>query len=114
VAAALQPAAATSALVAALERLAPYGSGNAEPRFVFPALRILRADRAGEAHVRCVAMGSDGVRLKAIAFRSVENGLGKALLRPQGPALHVAGQLRADRWQGREGVQLVIEDAAEP
>ena len=111
--AALQPGAATPALMAELERLAPFGSGNAEPRFVLPALRVVRADRAGEAHVRCFLQGSDGARLKAIAFRSLENGLGKALLRPASPALHVAGHLRADRWQGRSSVQLVIEDAAE-
>ncbi len=110
--AALQPGAATLELIAELERLAPFGSGNAEPRFALPAMRVLRADRAGEAHVRCILAGSDGARLKAIAFRCLENDLGRTLLRPSGPALHLAGHFRADRWQGRNAVQLLIEDGA--
>ena len=31
-----------------------------------------------------------------------------------GGALHVAGKLKADDWNGRNGVQLEIEDAADP
>ena len=58
-------------------------------------------------------LGSDGARLKGIAFRSTENELGRLLLqgRNAGP-LHVAGHLRLDRWQGQERVQMTIEDAA--
>jgi single-stranded-DNA-specific exonuclease len=109
---ALQPGAATAELVALLERLAPFGSGNAEPRFALPAVRILDAEPAGEAHIRCLVAGSDGSRLKAIAFRSLETELGRVLLTRGGPALHLAGHLRVNRWQGREEVQLLIEDGA--
>ena len=96
-----------------LDRLAPYGSGNAEPRFVLSNVRVAFADLAGEKHVRCVLEGSDGARLKGIAFRSVENALGQLLLkgRQAGP-LHVAGHLRVDSWQGQVRVQMTIEDAA--
>ena len=110
--AALQPGGATADLLRQIERLGPFGSGNAEPRFALTAARIVRADPAGEAHVRCIVSGADGGRLKAIAFRSLENELGRALLQRSGPALHLAGHLRADRWQGRNDVQLLIDDAA--
>jgi single-stranded-DNA-specific exonuclease len=110
--AALQPGGATSGLLRQIERLGPFGSGNAEPRFALTAARIVRADPAGESHVRCIVTGADGARLKGIAFRSLENELGRALLQRSGPALHLAGHLRADRWQGREDVQLLIDDAA--
>ncbi len=110
--AALQPGGATADLLRQIERLGPFGSGNAEPRFALTAARIVRADPAGEAHVRCIISGADGARLKAIAFRSLENELGRALLQRAGPALHLAGHLRADRWQGRDDVQLLIDDAA--
>jgi len=110
--AALQPGGATSELLRQVERLGPFGSGNAEPRFAITAARIARADPAGEAHVRCIVSGADGGRLKAMAFRSLENGLGRALMQRAGPALHLAGHLRADRWNGREDVQFMIDDAA--
>jgi single-stranded-DNA-specific exonuclease len=53
-----------------------------------------------------------GGRLKAIAFRAAGTPLGAALLANRGGALHLAGHLRADRWNGRDDVQFVIEDAA--
>jgi len=122
----LRPAAATPDLVGMLERVAPYGTGNPEPRFAFPRVRVVRADIVGERHVRChladaapgvAGRANGGGRLKAIAFRSVDTPLGDALLdaaRPGAPSLAVAGHLRRDDWQGRDDVQLFIEDAAHP
>ena len=110
---ALMPAAATPEFVAMLDRLAPFGAGNAEPRFAFPSLRVARADVVGSAHVR-VILGepTSNQRLKAIAFRSLDTELGRALLNGRGRAFHLAGHLRADTWQGRNEVQLFIDDAA--
>jgi len=39
--------------------------------------------------------------------------MGRRLLAGQG-ALHVVGRLKPDDWSGREGVELEIEDAADP
>ncbi|MEW5703170.1 MAG: single-stranded-DNA-specific exonuclease RecJ [Pseudomonadota bacterium] len=110
---ALSPGAATAEFVGLLERLAPFGSGNAEPRFAFANARIAFADVVGTDHVRCVITDAAGsARLKGIAFRAVATPLGQALLEKGGVGLHVAGHLRANRWQGRDEVQLFIEDAA--
>lgn len=111
---ALQPRAASADFASQLERLAPFGSGNAEPRFVLPNARIGFAEIVGGAHVRCFVEGGDGVRIKAIAFRSAETEVGRALLASRGAVLHLAGHLRRDTWQGRNETQLVIEDAARP
>jgi len=109
----LMPAAATPEFVASLERLAPFGAGNAEPRFALAGMRVLRADVVGEAHVRVILGEAAGTRrLKAIAFRSLEGALGPAFLNGRGQGFHVAGHLRADNWQGRNQVQLLIDDAA--
>jgi single-stranded-DNA-specific exonuclease len=109
---ALQARAASPELISTLDRLAPFGAGNAEPRFVFPAQRVAMADIVGSDHVRCVLTGPDGGRLKAIAFRAAGEELGRALLASRGAALHVAGRLKLDSWQGRDQVQIQIEDAA--
>jgi len=117
------PRAATPDLVAALGRVGPFGAGNAEPRFALPSVSIVKAEVVGADHVRCILGAADGARLKAIAFRaldaagsprrSMQAPLGEALLSARGLPLHVAGHLRADEWQGRQGVQLVIDDAAQ-
>ena len=109
---ALAVAGATTELVETLERLAPFGAGNPEPRFAIRAARIVKADVVGNDHVRCILTGVEGGRLKAIAFRAVGQPLGEMLLRTAGLPLHIAGKLRLDSWQGRDGVQLVIDDAA--
>jgi single-stranded-DNA-specific exonuclease len=111
---ALQPRAANAEFAAQIERLAPFGSGNAEPRFVLPNARIGFAEIVGGAHIRCFVEGSDGARIKGIAFRAAENELGRALLSARGAVLHLAGHLRRDTWQGRNESQMVIEDAARP
>ena len=108
----VQARGATPDLLGALERLAPFGAGNAEPRFVLPDQRIAMADVVGTNHVRCRLTGPDGTRLKAIAFRAAGEDLGKELLGARGAALHLAGRLKRDTWQGRDEVQLQIEDAA--
>jgi single-stranded-DNA-specific exonuclease len=95
-----------------VERMGPFGSGNPEPRFAIPDMKVVRADVVGENHVRAVLSGSDGQRLKAIAFRSLEGGLGQALLGARNAPLHVAGHLRVDNWQGQSAVQLLLDDAA--
>jgi single-stranded-DNA-specific exonuclease len=110
---ALMPAAATPSFVALLERMAPFGAGNAEPRFAFAGLRVLRADPVGTGHVRVVfGEAASNQRLKGIAFRSLDTDLGRALLSGRGKTFHVAGHLRADTWQGRTDVQILIDDAA--
>ncbi len=103
---------ANAALLELLERAGPYGSGNSEPRLVLPQARVVDASVVGEKHVRVVLSGMGGGRLKGIAFRALDNELGKFLLGPGRDGLHVAGHLRADNWRGERRVQLVIEDAA--
>ena len=77
----------------------------------FPRLRILQSDIVGDGHVRCILAGREGGRLKAIAFSSVPEGVRALLSKP--PSLcHIAGFLRADNWNGRNDVQLMVHDAA--
>jgi single-stranded-DNA-specific exonuclease len=110
---ALTAAAATLDFVAAIEKLSPFGAGNSEPRFAFTAARILHAEPVADKHLRVViGDGASSARVKAMLFRAFEGGLGKALMEARGGTLHIAGHLRADRWQGRDGVQLLIDDAA--
>ena len=111
---ALTPAAVTDEFLELLERAGPYGQGNPQPRFAFPAHRVKFAKVVGEAHVRCVLEAGDGSRLDAVAFRAADQPLGAALLASGGMPLHVAGHLRRDTWGGRDRRELVIEDVADP
>jgi len=101
-------------LAASLDRLAPYGNGNPEPRFAVGGVRVADAAIVGEDHVRTVLVDGSGARLKAMAFRAAGTQMGQALLARDGASLHVAGKLRTSNWQGRERVEFALDDAARP
>lgn len=112
---ALTPSAANDELVSLLDRAGPYGQGNPQPRFVFPAHRVRFAKVVGDAHIRAVIEAGDGSRIDAIAFRAAGQPLGDLLLASNGGMpLHVCGTIRRDTWGGRNRIELTIEDAAEP
>jgi single-stranded-DNA-specific exonuclease len=111
---ALTPSAVTPELMELIDKAGPYGQGNPQPRFVFPAHRVRFTKIMGEAHVRCSLEAGDGSKLDAIAFRAVGQPIGDALLSAAGMPLHIAGNLRRDTWGGRERTELMIEDVADP
>ena len=111
---ALTPSSVTDEFMGLVDKAGPFGQGNPQPRFAFPAHRVKFAKRIGEAHVRCALEAGDGSRLDAVAFRAVGQPLGQALLDTAGLPLHVAGYLRRDTWNGRNRRELVIEDVADP
>jgi single-stranded-DNA-specific exonuclease len=95
------------------QRLAPFGPGNPEPLFALAEARIERPMALRGGHVRCTLVDGSGGRLKAVAWRCGDTELGRALM-VGANAVHVAGRLKPDDWQGRESVELEIEDVADP
>ena len=111
---ALMPSGVNAELMSMLESAGPYGRGNPQPRFVLAAHRCTFAKVVGDTHVRCSLSAGDGSRIGAIAFRAADTALGALLLAADGMPLHVAGHLRRDHWGGRDRIELLIEDAADP
>lgn len=111
--AALTPSAASRALFETIEQAGPYGAGNPEPRFVIPSAQIAYRKEVSGGHIQCTLADQQRGRLKAIAFASLDDVVRNRLLSHQG-FLHVLGVLRADDWQGRRGVQFIIQDIAIP
>ncbi|MBB4212019.1 exonuclease RecJ [Rhodothalassium salexigens DSM 2132] len=99
-------------LVAAVERLAPFGMGNPGPRFAVTPARVVKADVVGRDHVRLIVTGPAGGRLKAMAFRSAETPWGAELLAGKGRAFHLAGRLKRDDWGAEPKAELHLDDAA--
>ena len=110
---ALSASGVTSELIDVLERAGPYGPAYPRPRFVFPAHRLTQIRAFGSGHLRCTLRAADGGRIDAVAFRVEGSPLGEALLRADGQHIHIAGHLSRSAWQGRERIELMIEDAAE-
>jgi single-stranded-DNA-specific exonuclease len=112
--AALTARGANVAFVHDIERAGPFGAGNPQPVFAFPAHKARFPDVVGAGgHIKFTLTSDDGARLKAIAFRAATTELGQVLLSAGNDTpLHLAGTLSLDHWQGREEVQFRVIDLA--
>jgi single-stranded-DNA-specific exonuclease len=90
--------------------LAPFGSGNPEPRFVIKDLKLVNSKIVGEKHIKIVLIGSDSTSLKAISFNSTETQLGYYLLKKNIKPFHIAGKLSLNEWRGQKNVEFIIDD----
>jgi single-stranded-DNA-specific exonuclease len=110
---ALNPGGLTPELVTTLDHAGPFGMGWPGPKVAVGPVRLVKADIVGNDHVRVIASGPDGGRIKAIAFRSAESDMGQALLHgAQGRRLWLAGRAKIDDWGARPQAELLLEDAA--
>ena len=104
---------ATPELLLKLEKLAPYGQGNPQARFMIQQVTNLKSDIVGEHHIKSLFIDRlSNSRLSAISFRCVGTPLGDALLYTQGKTIDVAGTLRLQEWNGKQSVNLTVEDVA--
>ncbi len=108
---ALAVAGVTADLARALDRLAPFGPGNSEPRFCLTDARIVEVREVGRGHLACVIAGTASGRVRGIAFRAAERALASALSR-RGEPLRLAGRIKLERWRGEARASFEIEDAA--
>ncbi len=98
----------TLATAEALEALAPFGRGNAEPRLVIPGCGITGITRVGGGRHLKGRLSAGGVMAPAIGF-----GMGE-----RGPELKAAGvdarydavaRLEVERWQDTVGPRVTLE-----
>jgi single-stranded-DNA-specific exonuclease len=90
--------------------LAPFGSGNPEPRFIIKDLKLVNSKIVAEKHIKIVLIGSDSTSLKAISFNSTETQLGFHLLKNNIKPFDIAGKLSLNEWRGQRNVEFIIDD----
>ncbi len=108
----VMPSGVSVELIRQLEAAGPFGASAAAPRFVFPDQKIAFAKPVGEGHLKISFTDDSGTRLDAIAFGAFNGEMGPALSNHAGKRFHLAGRVEINTWQGRQSVQLRLEDAA--
>ncbi|PXW69147.1 exonuclease RecJ [Loktanella sp. PT4BL] len=108
----LMPGAATVDLINQIEDAGPFGAGAPAPRFAFPDCQIHFAKQVGANHLKISFGDGLGGRIDGISFGAMDGPLGPMLLNHNGARFHLAGRLEINSWQGRQSVQLRLEDAA--
>jgi single-stranded-DNA-specific exonuclease len=109
----LMPQAAQVEFVELLEKAGPFGASAAAPRFVFPDQRIGFTKPVGDGHLKISFSDGDGSgKIDAICFGAFSSELGPTLQEHKGARFHLAGRVEVNTWNGRQSVQLRLEDAA--
>ena len=90
--------------------LAPFGSGNPEPRFKIKNVKLVNSRIIASKHIKIVLIGSDSTTLKAICFNSVETDLGSYLLKKNSKPFDIVGKLSLNEWRGQKNVEFIIDD----
>ena len=93
-----------------INNLAPFGSGNPEPKFTVEDLKTVNGKIVGEKHIKSILIGKDGSSIKTIAFNAVENDLGAYLLKNNNKTFNIAGKLSLNEWRGQSNVEFIIDD----
>ena len=106
----ISPAAVNLDFYNKVNNLAPFGSGNPEPKFIIENLKTVNSKIVGEEHIKSVLIGMDGSSIKTIAFNAVENDLGAYLLKNNNKIFNIAGKLSLNEWKGQSNVEFIIDD----
>ncbi len=106
----LSPSALNLDFYSKINILAPFGSGNPEPKFAIENLTSVNSKIVGEKHIKSILLGADGSNIKAIAFNSVENDIGAYLLKKNKKPFNIAGKLSLNEWKGEKNVEFIIDD----
>jgi single-stranded-DNA-specific exonuclease len=105
-------AAITTDLLDVIDSVGPYGPDNAVPVFALNDVRLSYVKPLKGGHVRFTAESRGGGRANGILFRGDETALGQSLLDAGDQRLHLLGQVRRNRYQGRESADFHLIDAA--
>ncbi len=101
----------TTEFLTHIEKLAPFGQGNPQPRLCIKQVVNFKSEIVSEQHVKTILIDkTSNLRLPAISFRCIGTKLGNALLASVGKTIDVAGTLRLQEWNGKQSISLTIED----
>ena len=93
-----------------IELLAPFGSGNNEPKFVIEQLKVIKSNIVADNHIKCILTGKDGSIIKSIAWNAVNTPLEKILSTNNKKTFNAAGKMKLNEWRGEENIEFIIED----
>ena len=92
--------------------LAPFGSGNSEPKFVIENIKVISANIVGNNHIKLVLSGKDGTVFKSLAWNAIDTPLEPFLNNKNRKRINIAGKIHLNQWRGKKKVEFMIEDIA--
>ena len=106
----IAPSALNNKFYEEIYSLAPFGSGNSEPRFVIENLQVIRSNIIGDSHIKSVLSGKDGTAFKSFAWNAMSSPLEQILNKNNKKRFNIAGKMKLNEWRGKKSIDFIIED----
>jgi single-stranded-DNA-specific exonuclease len=90
--------------------LAPFGSGNSEPKFAIENIEVISSKIVGNFHIKSILRGKDGSIFKGFVWNGKNSPLEPLLSKKNKKTINIAGKMRLNEWQGKKDVEFLIED----
>ncbi len=107
---AIAPSALNEDFYENINSLAPFGSGNNEPKFVIENLNIINSRFVGNNHIKSLLKGNDGSILNTFAANAKDGPLEPFLDKNNKKKINIAGKMKMNEWSGKRNIEFVIED----
>jgi len=108
----IAPSALNEEFYESINSLAPFGSGNSEPRFVIENLRVIKSDPIQNNHIKLLLCGKDGSVFKSFAWNAMNGPLEDFLNKKNKKNFSAAGKIKLNEWRGKKSIEFIIEDIA--
>ena len=90
--------------------LAPFGSGNNEPKFVIENIKVVSSSTVGNNHIKSTLIGKDGSIFNGFAWNAKNTPLEPFLNKKNKKIINIAGKMRLNEWRGKKKIEFMIED----
>ena len=106
----ISPSAINEEFYKKINYLAPFGSGNNEPKFVIENLKVIKSDFVANNHIKSILCGKDGTVIKSVAFNAKDSPLETFLNKNNKKLFNIAGKINLNEWRGNSNIEFIIED----
>jgi len=106
----IAPSALNEKFLDDINSLAPFGSGNSEPKFVIENIKVISSTIVGEKHIKSLLLGNDGSTFKAFTWNAKNTPLEAYLDKKHKKKINIAGKMKLNEWSGKKEVEFMIED----
>ena len=106
----IAPSAINENFIEEINNLAPFGSGNSEPKFVIENIKVISSNIVGNFHIKSILKGKDGSVFKAFTWNGKDSPLEPFLSMKKKDPISIAGKMRINEWNGKKDVEFIVED----
>jgi single-stranded-DNA-specific exonuclease len=103
------PTAINNEFINEINKLSPFGNGNACPLFLIKDLKIIKVKVIEKKHISVILKPKIGRSIKSISFNSFNTQIGDILISYK-KIIHVIAQIHENNWNNKRDLELNIKD----